>query len=64
MTWDYDVEDKLIAENDPQSASGIRRYTYSGDGLRGTASDDLSITTFVWDGNDYLGEYTAAQPGP
>ena len=33
-------------------------YTYAGDGLRRSAFEaGGALTTFIWDGTDYLGEY-------
>lgn len=29
---------------------------YNGDGLRRTKEKDLAVTTYVWDGSEYLGE--------
>lgn len=59
----YDYENRLV-ENVLQ-AGRIATYTYSGDGLKRSekvspdpmSSDITTLTTLVWDGSEYLGEY-------
>ena len=56
FSYTYDDEDRLTVEK--QLPSSYSTYTYSGDGLRRTAFPaGGSLTTMVWDGTDYLGEY-------
>ena len=48
-------ENRLVSVNE---ARAITSYTYDGDGPRLSAKPSTSFnpTTFVWDGDDYLGE--------
>jgi len=52
----YDPENRLVSV---LFADGTRStYTYNGDGLRRTAFEAGDVlTTFIWDGTDYLGQY-------
>jgi len=52
----YDNENRLVRV---QTAVGVSTYMYDGDGLRRTAQEAGAsvVTTFIWDGSDYLGEY-------
>ncbi|HMS56969.1 MAG TPA: hypothetical protein PKA27_16380 [Fimbriimonadaceae bacterium] len=50
-----DRENRLTAM---QTGSGNKTSTYDADGLRRTKRTATAFTTFVWDGSDYLGEYT------
>ena len=52
----YDRENRLTTM---QTGSGNTTSTYDADGLRRTKRTSTAFTTFVWDGSDYLGEYTA-----
>ena len=58
-SYTYDDEDRLTLEKQTNLAPNpLSTYTYSGDGLRRTAFPASGVlTTFVWDGSDYLGEY-------
>ena len=52
----FDQENRLIGI---RRADGTRStYTYDGDGLRRTAEEPgAAKTTFIWNRDDYLGEY-------
>jgi YD repeat-containing protein len=61
-TYVYDHENRLTGLRFPNGTRST--YTYAGgfpaegEGLRRTAHEaGGSLTTFVWDGSDYLGEY-------
>lgn len=51
-TNQFDRENRLSSVN---ASGSLETYTYSGDGLRRTKNDGV-VTTFIWDGNDYLME--------
>ncbi len=54
MTYDY--ENRLHVHTDHLVSKKVT-YTYSGDGLkRREVSQTGVVTTFVWDGSEYLGE--------
>ena len=54
----YDKENRLWTTT--SKAGEVSTSTYDGDGLRRSlALPDKTVTTFVWDGTDYLGEATA-----
>jgi|GEM_PF-1515291 len=60
--WTYDDEDRMTVEDQVFVINGRTTNTYTGDGLRRTTQKKGSaatalVTTFVWDGSDYLGEY-------
>lgn len=51
----YDNENKLAKRTDPDLR--IATYTYQADGLRRSKQEPgEALTTFVWDGLNYLGE--------
>lgn len=56
-TYAYDNADRLTNLKLPGGTQST--FTYDGDGLRRTVrtTADLTPTTFVWDGEDYLMEY-------
>lgn len=54
-TYVYDCENRLIRVN---NRGQLSTYSYDGERLRRTAHEPgSSLTTFVWDGSDYIGEY-------
>jgi YD repeat-containing protein len=53
----YDNENRLKTLQ--VGAAAPSTYTYNGDGLRRSAFESGgTLTTFIWDGSDYLAEYT------
>ena len=53
----YDREKRLISQE--RNEITFLSYPYDEDGLRRSKTDpnlDPSVTTYVWDGSDYLGE--------
>lgn len=61
-TYEYDQENRLVCVVDDEGKRST--YCYAGglpergEGLRRSAVQSLGeITTFIWDGQDYLGEY-------
>jgi YD repeat-containing protein len=59
-TYSYDHENRLVVAKEPPTT--VSTYTYDGDGLRrtsksNTGEEESVLTTFIWDGADYLGEY-------
>ena len=53
--YQYDNENRLTSIRFPDGTRST--YTYAGDGLRRTAFEaGGTLTTMVWDGDDYLGE--------
>jgi len=61
--WTYDDEDRMTVEDQVSVINGRTTNTYTGDGLRrtltkGTATPTVAVTTFVWDGSDYIQERT------
>ena len=54
------IIDHVLLINDrvqiDQVGSNISTMQYDGDGLRRVLEEGLVRTTFVWDGDDYLGE--------
>lgn len=60
VQWSYDDEDRMTLENQVNVApNGKTTHTYAGDGLRRTTKSTTgAVTTFVWDGSDYLQERT------
>ncbi len=61
VDWSYDDEDRMKVENQLNVIGGLTTNTYSGDGLRrstniGKDEGDSALTTFIWDGSDYLME--------
>ncbi|MCH8274748.1 MAG: hypothetical protein IH851_08155 [Armatimonadetes bacterium] len=53
----YDNENRLTKVTHP--AGTFSTYTYDGDGKRRTAHEaGGSLTTMIWDGDDYLQERT------
>ncbi len=64
-TYVYDDENRLTPVEKWDTSGGgdqppeTSTYTYDGDGLRRpTHEPAASLTTFVWDGDDYLQERT------
>lgn len=59
-SFTYDDEDRLVEEiNNSAIPPTISTYSYSADGLRRTSKNSGGVvTTFVWDGTDYLQERT------
>jgi YD repeat-containing protein len=56
-TYVWDQENRLVRVLNPDGTRST--YSYAGDGLRRTAQEAAaSVTTFVWDGDDYLQERT------
>ena len=54
-TNSYDNENRLTGIVNPDATRST--YTYAGDGLRRSAYEPGGVlTTFIWDGDDYLGE--------
>lgn len=53
ITMIYDKENRLSIH---EEGSSVATYTYGGDGLKRLELVDGSLTTLVWDGDDYLGE--------
>ena len=54
ITRTYDSENRLAKIS---SAGGVSTYTYAGTGLRRSKQKaGQPVTTFIWDGSDYLGE--------
>lgn len=51
-TYIYDRENRLSSLN---AGGSTENYTYQGDGMRRTKNDG-TLTTFIWNGSDYLGE--------
>lgn len=59
VNWAYDDEDRMSVETQVVVINGVTTNIYSGDGLRRTTKKQGSNTvTFVWDGSDYLKEYS------
>ncbi len=55
--WSYDQENRLLVENVVNQVPPKTTYTYSVDGLRrSTKTGGGTLTTFIWDGSDYLAE--------
>jgi YD repeat-containing protein len=50
----FDRENRLAVITDPSGDKTT--MTYTGDGLRRSKRLPASMTTFIWDGADYLGE--------
>ncbi len=60
--YDYDPRNRLTAYNLETGGSTlpIATISYDGDGLRRTKWASLNVTTYIWDGVDYLAEETGA----
>ena len=55
-SYSYDNENRLTLIQ--FSNATLSTYTYAGGGLRRSAFEaGGTLTTFIWDGADYLGEY-------
>jgi YD repeat-containing protein len=55
-TYSYDPSNRLTSLK--VGAAAPSTYSYEGGGLRRSALESGGVlTTFIWDGNDYLGEY-------
>lgn len=53
--WTYDGEDRMLTEVQPDVVPQVRTtHAYGFDGLRRTMKKDSVLTTYVWDGADYL----------
>lgn len=56
-TYVYDQANRLVRVLNPDGTRST--YTYAGDGLRRSAQEPgEALTTFIWDGDDYLMEKT------
>ena len=53
-SYSYDNENRLAVQTDPDGSKTT--MTYQPDGLRRTRRTPSVLTTFVWDGTDYLQE--------
>lgn len=53
-SYSYDMENRITLVVDPTRTTS----TYSADGLRRSLHAGGTLTTFVWDGDDYLQERT------
>jgi YD repeat-containing protein len=49
----YDRENRMILRNE---ASNRTTMTYNGEGQRWTRQTSTKLTTFIWDGADYIQE--------
>ncbi len=55
-TYSYDRENRLNVLND---VGALSTMTYAGDGLRRSKQAAGKLTTYIWDGTDYLQEQTS-----